>query len=285
LWKPLWALGRLSSRRWFRRLDEIRDAVDLAPSSHHPLFDGWSPDLHLVLFSQELGAPQKDWPKTAVQVGFPLHDRGAEGEGLPLALDVFLRQGEPPLVFTLGSSAVFAAGGFYAAAAEAARKLGKRAILLTGQEGLNELPGVPSAAHAPAGTRIVQAPYAPHSEVMPRALATVHQGGIGTTAQALRAGKPMLVVPFSHDQPDNASRCVRLGVARMLRRDRVTGATLAQELEVLLADAAAAKRAQEVAKRMKKEPGAAGAAAEIERLLAAAVRAPITPFRVVRKKR
>lgn len=43
---------------------------------------------------------------------------------------------------------------------------------------------------------------------MPRALANIHQGGIGTTAQALRAAKPMIVVPYSHDQPDNARRSI-----------------------------------------------------------------------------
>ena len=285
VWRPLWSLARVATRHRFHRLDEIRDAVDLPHDSRHPVFDAWSPDVHLVLFSRELGAPQPDWPKNSVQVGFPIHDRGAEGEGLPLSLDVFLRQGEPPLVFTLGSAAVYAADNFYAAAAEAARKLGKRAILLTGEEGVNEVPGVPAASHAPTGERVIRTPYAPHSELMPRALATVHQGGVGTTGQALRAGKPMLVVPFSHDQPDNASRCVRLGVARTLRRDRVTAATLATELGALLADTKVAAQAQAVAKRMKKETGAVGAAVEIERLLAASSRSPLTPVRIMRRKR
>jgi spore coat polysaccharide biosynthesis predicted glycosyltransferase SpsG len=47
---------------------------------------------------------------------------------------------------------------------------------------------------------------------MPRASVVVHQGGIGTTAEALRSGRPMLVVPFAHDQYDNAERVRRLGV-------------------------------------------------------------------------
>jgi len=108
---------------------------------------------------------------------------------------------------------------------------------------------------------------------------------VGTTAQALRAGRPMLVVPFSHDQPDNARRCVRLGVARMLDRNRVNAGTLAAELEQLLADKQAAKVAKEVGQRMKKESGAAGAAVEIERLLGAVTRSPLAPVRIHRKKR
>jgi len=88
------------------------------------------------------------------------------------------------------------------------------AVLLVGEDGLNPVPGVPPAAHAPAGSPIVALPYAPHSELMPRASAIVHQGGVGTTAAAMRAGRPMLVVPFSHDQPDNAERLRRHGLIR-----------------------------------------------------------------------
>jgi len=267
-WRLLWKAAAVVSRPWFRELDSIRAEMGLPPERSHPMFARRSRLLHLVLFSRELAAPQPDWPESAVQPGFPIHDRGGEGQGMPLALEVFLRQGEPPLVFTLGSSAVFAAGGFYVAAAAAARKLGKRAVLLVGERALNEVPGIPPVAHAPAGERIVTIPYAPHSELMPRALANVHQGGVGTTAQAMHAGRPMLVVPFSHDQPDNADRLRRIGVARVLRRSQVSAAALARELQALLADESLARRAAEVAARMKLEPGAAGAADAIERLLA-----------------
>jgi UDP:flavonoid glycosyltransferase YjiC (YdhE family) len=267
-WGLLWWLARQSTRSWFREVDAIRREMGLPVSRRHPMFDAASPDLHLVLFSRELAPPQPDWPASAVQPGFPVHDRGEAGERLPLALDVFLRQGTPPLVFTLGSSAVHAADGFYVAAAEAARALGQRAVLLTGEQGLNPVPGVPPVAHAPTGAPIVTVPYAPHSEVMPRACAVVHQGGVGTTAQAMLAGKPMLVVPFSHDQPDNADRLRRHGVARVLERSRVSAAAFTHELRALLADQALAARAQAMAARVRQEPGAAGAADAIEALLA-----------------
>ena len=166
------------------------------------------------------------------------------------------------------SSAIYAADGFYVAAAEAARALGRRAVLLTGDEALNPVPGVPPVAHAPAGAPIVTVPYAPHSEVMPRACAVVHQGGVGTTAQAMLAGRPMLVVPFSHDQPDNADRLRRKGVARVLERTRVSAEAFTHELQLLLADEPLAARAQAMAARMRQEPGAAGAADAIEALLA-----------------
>jgi rhamnosyltransferase subunit B len=269
-WSMLWWLARVRTQPYFREVHAIRREMGLPATNRHPMFDGASPDLHLVLFARELASPQPDWPASAVQTGFAVHDRGEAGERLPLALDVFLRQGAPPIVFTLGSSAVFAADGFYVAAAEAARALGRRAVLLTGEQGLNPVPGVPTVAHAPAGAPIVTVPYAPHSEVLPRACAVVHQGGVGTTAQAMLAGKPMLVVPFSHDQPDNADRLRRHGVARVLDRSRVSASAFTRELAALLADAPLAARAQAMAESVRQEPGAAGAADAIEGLLARA---------------
>ena len=275
-WGILWWLARLSTQRFFQPLAAMRREMGLVPTNRHPIFDGASRDLHLALFSRELAAPQPDWPAHTVQPGFPVHDRGEAGERLPLALDVFLRQGTPPIVFTLGSSAVYVAGDFYRAAAEAARALGRRAVLLVGEDGINDVPGVPPVAHAPAGAPVVTVPYAPHSEVMPRACAVVHQGGVGTTAQAMFAGRPQLIVPFSHDQPDNADRLRRHGVARVVQRSQVSAAALAAELRPLLADPALAARAQAMATRMRDEPGAAGAADAIEAVLGRRGLAPAT---------
>ena len=268
-WQLFWALGRVSTRHWFHELEVLRREMGLPSSRRHPLLDHASDRLHLVLFSRELMAPQPDWPAAARQTGFPVHDRGESGAGLPPALARWLDAGPPPLVFTLGSSAVWAAGSFYDEAALAARALGERAVLMTGIQDLNPVAGIPRVDDAPLDAAVVTVDYAPHSEVMPRGLATIHQGGVGTTAQALLAGRPMLVVPFSHDQPDNAARCARLGVARVLPRSRIGAAAFTRELRLLIADREAEKRAQQVAARMRTEPGAAGAVDAIERVLAA----------------
>jgi len=83
----------------------------------------------------------------------------------------------------------------------------------------------------------------------------------------LRAGRPGLMVPFSHDQPDNAARAVRLGVARTLRRGRYTAERAARELRALLAGSYRA-RAEEVARVIRAEDGIAAACDALERLLA-----------------
>jgi UDP:flavonoid glycosyltransferase YjiC (YdhE family) len=50
----------------------------------------------------------------------------------------------------------------------------------------------------------------------------LHSGGIGTTAQALRSGRPQVIVPFAFDQFDNAERVERLGCGVALSRRKAT---------------------------------------------------------------
>ena len=53
-------------------------------------------------------------------------------------------------------------------------------------------------------------PYVPLRAILPRCAALVHHGGIGTTAEALRAGVPQVIVPLAYDQFDNAARVTAL---------------------------------------------------------------------------
>lgn len=247
------------SRSWFKPVDELRSRLGLAPSNRHPLFEGqFSPHGTIALYSQVLGDPQPDWPSKTAITGFPFYDKLLPGEDeLTPELREFLDQGEPPIVFTLGSSAVFDPGEFYAQSAEAARLLGKRAILLAGKEYQKRI-------RLASTEELLVVDYAPFSVLFPRASAIVHQGGVGTTGQALRAGRPMLVVPFSHDQPDNAARVVKLGVARMLARKNYSAEAAARELKLLLSDSAMAQQAQRVGEQVQKEEGARVAADLLE---------------------
>jgi UDP:flavonoid glycosyltransferase YjiC (YdhE family) len=238
-------MGKRHVRPWSEPWHRLRSEIGLQPAAD-PLFDGaHSPRLILALFSPLLASPQPDWPRQTVVTGFPLYDRGAAG--MPSELVRFLDDGPPPIVFTLGSAAVLDAGQFYVESAAAARMLGRRAILLTGSGGQN----CPSPL--PPGVAVCE--YAPFSELFPRAAAIVHHGGIGTTTQALRAGRPMLVMPYSYDQPDNAERVARLGVARTISRGRYTASHAAAELDRLLTNSAYAERAAVVGARVGAEDG------------------------------
>jgi Glycosyl transferases, related to UDP-glucuronosyltransferase len=213
--------------RWLEPYREFRRRLGL-DENHDPVFLGKnSPSLHLASFSKVLAKPQPDWHSPTLQTGFCFYDGQDDFGKMPEKLTEFLDAGEPPIVFTLGSAAVMDSRDFFEQSAKAARILGKRAVLLYGvfnqpPKGLDE--------------NIVGFEYAPYSQVFPRAACVVHQGGVGTTAQVLRAGVPHLFMPFSHDQPDNAARCVRLGVARTISRNAYTAESAAHELRELLSN-------------------------------------------------
>jgi len=250
----LLGLGRAVVKPWMKPITAFRASLGMPPGKD-PLFEGQhSPRRVLAMFSRVMAEPQPDWPEQTRVIGFPFYDQFEHGQQLDPSLERFLDSGPAPVVFTLGSSAVFDAGSFYQESVAAAKRLGCRAILLVGT---NEIAGP-----LPAGTMAF--PYAPYSKILPRAACVVHQGGIGTCGQTLAAGRPMLVVPFAFDQPDNAARLRRLGVARVIRRKNYTGARAAAELERLLRDANYAEAAAEAALRVRAEDAVLTACDAIE---------------------
>ena len=98
--------------------------------------------------------------------------------------------------------------------------------------------------------------WASYASLFPRAAAVVHHGGVGTTAQALRAGVPQLVMPFAHDQFDNAARVRRLGCGQILPRARLAEGSLARELNALLSNDAIATSARRESRLVSAERGA-----------------------------
>jgi rhamnosyltransferase subunit B len=223
----------------------------------NPLIEGYSPALHLALFSRRLAKLQRDWPTQTVQTGFPFHDHDAR-TGLAAPLVKFLDEGPPPLVFTLGTSSAAIAGSFFEESVRAAKLVGRRAVLV-----LNDMRNRPAAL--PDG--MIAVAYAPFAELFPRAAVIVHHGGIGTTGLAMRAGRPALVVPFVYDQPDNAARAARLGIARIIASRRYTAASAARELRRLLDDPSYADRADQVGAEVRAEGGVGAACDALEKLL------------------
>lgn len=250
-------LVRVVTHRWMRPVYRLRAELGMPPGGH-PLFEGQhAPGLVLALFSPLFGEKQSDYPEQTVVTGFPFYD-AAPTRPIDPEVTRFLDAGEPPIVFTLGSSAVWVADDFYQVSIAAVRALGRRALLLVGDD-----PG-PLRARVPDSIGVFA--YAPHAAVMPRASVIVHQGGVGTTAQALRSGRPSLIVPFGQDQPDNARRVVLLGAGRTIARghyrvDRVVG-----ELSALVTPEYD-RRAAAVGAQIREERGSQQGADEIERIL------------------
>jgi UDP:flavonoid glycosyltransferase YjiC (YdhE family) len=203
----------------------LRDKLGLPPVRR--LFADWlhSPDGVLALFPRWY-ADAPDWPTPTHLTDFPLFDQ-SETTAVPPELQRFLDAGTPPILFTPGSGMRFGQP-FFQAAAEACQRLGRRGLLLTRFS--EQVP-----AQLPEG--VVHLPFVPFSAVLPRSAALVHPGGIGTTAQGLRAGVPQLFMPLAHDQPDNADRVCRLGAGAMLPPARFRGPVVAKVLRRLLESA------------------------------------------------
>ena len=246
----LFTLVKRGVRHWETPLREFRRELGLAPMRHPAIFEGqFSLLLNLALFDPQLAKPQTDWPKRTLVCGSPVFD-GVLPDNADLEdLERFLADGEAPIVFALGSSAVWIAGDFWDKAIAATVALGRRAVLLTG-------PIVPESL--PDTIRAYS--YLPYSKIFPHAVAIVHQAGVGTLAQAMRAGRPQLIVPVAFDQPDNARRTCALGLACTIPFRKVTAQLLTSELSMLLDSASYADAAHRMAVSLKEVDGAACAA-------------------------
>lgn len=228
------------------------------PDRGSPIFEGaHSPALVLALFSRLFAQPQPDWPTQARVTGFAFYDGDHEQE-MPAELMRFLDDGEAPIVFTLGTSAVWVANDFYRESIATAKLLGRRAVLLIGDE-RNRIETLPPG--------MLAVNYAPFSQLLARGCAMVHHGGVGTTSEGLRAGIPTLIVPFAFDQPDNAAHAARLGGSRTLPRTKYRARRVARELDILLTNADYKNRAHQTGELLRQENGAATACDLIEQFM------------------
>ena len=235
-------------------LNDFRASLGL-PRGRNPFFDDKnSPELVLAMFSPIIGEIRPDWPASTIVTGYAFWDR--DEPTMTADLVPFLDAGEPPVVFTLGSAAVFDPGDFFVESYKAVKAIRRRAVLLV---------GVQPGRMPPADPAIGVFPYEPFSRLFPRAAAVVHQGGSGTIGQVMRSGKPMLVVPYAHDQADNAFRARKIGIAQTVRRKAYRGDRVAAALQQLLDDASVAGRARAIGDIVSRENGAAVAADALER--------------------
>jgi rhamnosyltransferase subunit B len=243
----LLAMKRLT-RRWMEPIERIRRREGLRPVGRSAMHeDMFSPYGTLAWYSPMLGDAQKDWPTPHCVTGFPFYDRGHDEAEINPALECFLTAGSPPVVFTLGSSAVVDAGDFFEQSLQAVLQVKCRAVMLVGDNA--------AMMRRSANPDVFVTSYAAFSTLFPRAAAVVHQGGIGTCGQALRAGVPSLIVPLGLDQPDNAFRMCQLGVARVLPRRRYRAEAAAGHLRQLIGTERYRERTRRVASIVREERG------------------------------
>ena len=259
--RRMWRLGWQTVHSWAEPIRELRLELGAPPGSNPIFEDHHSPDLVLAMFSPTLGARRPDWPAQTRVTGFAFDDGLIAGSALPPGLPEFLDAGAPPVVFTLGSHAPFDTGEFFAKSIEAALLLGCRAVLLgAGAPALLARRNLPASV----ARNLVAFDYAPYAAAFPRAAVVVHHGGIGTIALAMRAGRPMLLVPCGFDQPDNSVRAARLGSARIVAQPHYTPVRAAGEVWRLLSDPRLTLAARALQRDLAGEDGAASACDALE---------------------
>jgi UDP:flavonoid glycosyltransferase YjiC (YdhE family) len=235
-----------------RPLNRTRANLDLPPVRR--LFRWWlSPDLVIGLFPDWYAAPQPDWPPQLRLAGFGRFDGNTQS--LPADVRKFCEAGSPPLAFTFGTGMTHAAG-FFRAAVAVCKALGSRGLLITKYPDLipTDLPD--SIRHCR---------FAPFRQLLPICSAVVHHGGVGTTAAALEAACPQLILPLAWDQPDNAARVTRLGVGLSLGSRQRTSVQITRGLTRLMTTAVRA-RCQKVAMQVAEVNGLEVAAGWVEEL-------------------
>lgn len=212
--------------------------------------DPWRRTPLLYGFSPSVIARPGDWPERVRVTGYWLAAEPAAWTP-PAEVSSFVERGEPPIYVGFGSMITEDPVATTQLVLDAITHSGRRAIIHTGWAGL-------AADRVPAGVLLVGA--LPHSWLLPKVALAVHHGGAGTTAAAIRAGIPSVVVPFHGDQPFWGARVWQLGVGTApIARRRLTSARLAAAIAKVLADDDMAARARALGEQVRAEDGVASA--------------------------
>lgn len=257
IWKRFiwWAGVKITDGIITPELNKFRAKHGLKPV--HKIISEWwhSPDKLLGLWPEWFGPKQADWPKRTVLTGFPMFDEAGQHK-IESELEEFLAGGSPPVVFAPGSANSHGTS-FFADAVKICKNTSERGILLTPyQDSVPEdLPDT-----------VKHFNYVPFSEVLPRAKALVHHGGIGTSAQAMKAGIPHFIRNLAHDQLDNLSRIRELGIGDGMPARKFNAKTGSTMLKRILSNDSVSSHCQEVATRFEGNEWMAQTIAEIESL-------------------
>lgn len=169
---------------------------------HCPLkFRGKStPLLQIGFFPEWFGMRAKDWPENIRLVGFPLLNHASSSSRSEL--DALIEKLGSPIIFTSGTG-VKDVEDLFKEGRKICEQLQVPGLFVGGNSGIEFLQGSNLCTHMD---------YIDFEYALPKALAIIHHGGIGTTAQAIKAGIPQLIRPLKYDQPDNADRIYKLGL-------------------------------------------------------------------------
>ncbi|MDX1619959.1 MAG: glycosyltransferase [Nitriliruptorales bacterium] len=254
--RAAWRLGRFMTARlmYDEEINELRATRGLPPAQAHVGF-GWERAQQVLLLSSEHYWPRPpDW-QHITYTGFTIW--GDPTDRLPADLSSYLDDGPPPVLVTLGTSAASNARDGFELAAAAIEKTGERPLLLVGNQrnraALADRDDVWTFGSLPA--------------VLTACKAVVHAAGHGTTAAALHAAIPQVVMPQTFDQVEHARRLGELGVGATVPWKHRSQRRLERGLRNALAPAVS-HRARQIAEHLRGEDGPSTAADTIETAVA-----------------
>ncbi len=227
---------------WLRRKHK-----DLPPLTSWP-FDPQNERVTPILygFSRYVVPPPPDWGPDVRVCGYWFLDAPPDWQPPPGLRD-FLDDGPPPIFIGFGSVVSRDAKKTTRMVLDALEQTGQRGLLLKGWGGLGT-EDLPKSVYA--------IEHAPFDWLLPRMAGAVHHGGIGTTADALRAGIPSFIVPFTADQPFWGRQIAKLGLGpEPVPFRQLTVEKLASHIERLVKDDMARRRVAELGKRIRNEDG------------------------------
>ena len=255
LWRasdPMWNLllrDAVNAARERHRLPSINDAVS------HLYGDA----AFVVAVDPGIFPPDAQWSARIPPVGFLFLEPRAGS--LDPGLEAWLDEGEPPIHVGFGSMTGRGPERMQRVVVEAIASLGRRALVSRGWANLGgEMPGT---------WRVIG--ETPHALLFPRTACVVHHGGAGTTAAALRAAVPQVLVPLILDQYHHAQRLFEEGLApRPVAMEKIDAAQLARAIRDAMRIPAGRREA--VADRLRASRGADAVADRIEALAAGRLR-------------
>ena len=261
---PRWLRGWLErgpirgviNRTFSRRLDGCAVSLGLPEKGRRFYAIQAESILNIGLWSPRFRGPARDDPVQNAICGFPDPWQVREAPTLSPELASFIDAGDPPVVLGLGSALPRFAPEVYTLTWKACSDLGLRAVFVGDVE---------RGAVDAVSEDVLAVPYAPYAALFPRASVVMHHGGIGSLAEALCAGRPQVVIPCGADQYDNAERVLRMGVARKIKRNRISRKRLASSIAACLSHESMKALALKTAEEVQAESDGAVVAARVVR--------------------
>ncbi len=247
LTRPLAALPRVDA--WVHaQVAAFCQESGVNDAGFDPLF---SPDL-VIAFTTKALTGEQSFPGHFALVGAAMLEHPCDFAWE--WLDPARRQ----VLVTVGTLATDLAGDFYQRAIAAVAPLGASVQgILVGPPGL--LPEPPD--------NVIVVPSVPMLALLPKMAAVVSHGGMGTVAESLSHGLPLVLAPIRHDQPVVATQVARAGAGIRVSFSRVRPAQLRQALLTILDDPSYRSAARKVRDSLAAAGGAPTAASRLESLV------------------